>query len=413
MTGPRLHPSDQAALDGLLSVDPVWAGLTSARDALGLAEGTILHAGPPCSDAGPCKPILNSAAMAALYEGWAKTEEDALKLVGSSDVTLLPAQDHHAVVPLASVLTSTMAVQVVEDRNNPDNRTFGPINGGSGPALRLGMAGAPVVDHLRWLNGDLADYLTTAAGTRIGLIDIADQALTLGDDCHGRTIAASKLLVERIADVAGIAPPSVSAFFEAGPSFFLNLWMAASKCVLAGADGRTDSSAVVAIGGNGRDMGLKLSGMPGTWFTVRAAPPAGKLEPGNTDKDRLGAIGDSAVVDAVGLGAMAMHFAPAQKAALGPYMETPSDALAQEVLAAVHDGFSRTRPRTGLIARRVVEAGQSIAISLGILDREGVRGRIGGGISVPPTALFAEGCDALDTDNAETQSGRSARGDHA
>jgi hypothetical protein len=51
--------------------------------------------------------------------------------------------------------------------------------------------------------------------------------------------------------------------------------------------------------------------------------------------------------------------------------------------------------RTGLSARLVRDSGRAPAVSLGMLDRRGERGRIGGGISVPPPALFVEAMESI------------------
>ena len=393
----QMHDADTKSLNALLAVDPVWVDLAPAQEAFGLANNMILHAGPPFSGDNICKPVVNSAAMAVLYEGWAKTEEEAENLVFSGEILLCPAQDYGVVVPLASVLTSSMAVHVVADSRNTANRVYAPLNGGSGPALRLGMAGRPVVEHLKWLNSDLAQYLRTSAKTGINTIKIADEALARGDDCHGRTIEATKLLVKEITHAAGTGSKRIQDFFDSSPGFFLNLWMAASKCILTGADEIPDCSVIVALGGNGVDVGLKISGLPDRWFTAPASPPTGSLDPGRTLEDRLGAIGDSAVVDALGLGAMTMHLAPAQEEALGKFMPESSEALGRKIMSHIHPEFSRSHPRTGLTARQVAQVQSSLAVSLGIIDREGKHGRIGGGISVVPMEIFIRALKALQT----------------
>ena len=183
--------------------------------------------------------------------------------------------------------------------------------------------------------------------------------------------------------------------YEIIQSFLEKEFGAASKCILSGADEIPDSSVVVAMGGNGVDVGLKVSGLPNRWFTAPASPPTGSLDPGRTLEDRLGAIGDSAVVDALGLGAMTMHLAPAQQEALGKFMPEPSEALGRKIMSHIHPEFSRSHPRTGLTARQVAKEKKSLAVSLGIIDREGKHGRIGGGISVLPIELFTRALEAL------------------
>ena len=223
-------------------------------------------------------------------------------------------------VPLAAVLSPGMVVHVVADRRDPARVAYSPLNGGNGPAMRLGLAEERVVAHLRWLNGEFAEALGTAFRQPIDLIPIADRALAEGDDCHGRTIRATALLLERLRPHFRLdaARKRAVEFIAGSPSFFLNLWMAASHCI-ASAGMAPGSSVVTALGGNGIETGLQVGGLKGRWFVRPAEPPKGRLEPGIDQSERLGAIGDSALIDGLGLGAMAMAYAPEQAKALGPY----------------------------------------------------------------------------------------------
>ena len=78
------------------------------------------------------------------------------------------------------------------------------------------------------------------------------------------------------------------------------------------ANGITGSSLITGMGGNGIRMGLQIAGLPGRWFTELASPPNGEIQENLSLDRRLGAIGDSAVVEALGLGAMQISSAPEQ-----------------------------------------------------------------------------------------------------
>lgn len=393
-TGQGLNAADAASLRAMLTADPVWADLEPAAAALGLPDKVVLHAGPPVGSA-VSAPIRNSAAMAILFEGWADSEADAYRMIDQGAVHLLPAQDHAVVVPLAAVLTRSMLVHVIADGADDRNRSFSPLNGGSGPAMRLGKAGPEVVQHLRWLNGEFGALLRRLQTKPIALVPIANAALEHGDDLHGRTAAATAGLSRVLFGDAEPIP-----FIKNGPSFFLNLWMAACKCMALAGNGIAGSGAVTAIGGNGNAFGLKVAGLPDRWFSVPAQPPFGALEAGYRDEDRLGAIGDSAIVDAQGFGAMAMHDAPAQQQALGRFMPAPSRELGASLLSAPDRRFADAFAiRTGLFARRVAEASLTPAIALGMLDRTGRHGRIGGGIYATPREPFVAARNALQNEN--------------
>ena len=158
--------------------------------------------------------------------------------------------------------------------------------------------------------------------------------------------------------------------------------------MLAAARGVDGSSMVTAIGANGEDFGVQISGLPGMWFTANAVPPVGRLEAGFSPADCLGAIGDSAVVDALGLGAMSLYEVPDQLAVLEDYMPAQGRSLAQMLMPATHPAFNAFKVHVGLNALRVSALARTPAISLGIIHKQGLRGRIGGGIYSPPVDPF-------------------------
>jgi hypothetical protein len=374
LTGSRtiaLVDADRSALQLMHGVDPVWRGIALARDVISFRGRTILHAGPPIGRGRLSRPLLNSAIVAALFEGWANDEAEAKRMIDDGEIGFVSAQDRSAMVPLAAVLSPNMAVQVVCDRNDPDNAAYSPINGGGPFSARFGLAGDKVLSHLRWINGNLAATLAIIADRDVPLLAISDAAIAGGDDCHAKTTKASAFMVEALGARLGFDTPE-RRFLDAAPGFFLGLWMAAAKCIARAGEG-DGSSIVTALGGNGSDFGLQIGGQPGRWFTVAATPPEGTLDEGFSANDRLGAIGDSALVDALGFGAMLSC------------PETESEAL----LPRAHPAF-RSRPISiGLPARRIVESGITPRIALGILDCTGRRGRIGGGVYRPPVEPFA------------------------
>lgn len=136
--------------------------------------------------------------------------------------------------------------------------------------------------------------------------------------------------------------------------------------------------------------------MPGRWFTVPADPPKGKFEIELPPGRALGAIGDSAVIEAFGLGAMAIDLSPAQKTALGAYLPGDSEARSTGLSVGTHPYFRSLQLRLGSTARGAVAAGAGPVIGLGILDRLGQAGRLGGGIYDMPVAPFAQAMKALE-----------------
>ena len=329
---------------------------------------------------------MNSACAALVFEGVARDYDEARRLIKHREVKLEPAQDYDVVVPLAGVVSGSMWLHEITDSADPDRSAYAPLNGGNGPAMRLGQYNDDVVAHLHWLNGEFMDALGSVHTPNIDLIDIARRALSEGDDCHGRTVAGTKhLLKQWQPEIERF--PTAYRFLSESPMFFLNLWMAACKCMLKGAEHTLDSSLITAAGANGFEIGLQIASFPRTWFRFEASAPQGNL--GDYSEDRaLGAIGDSAIVDMAGFGAMALSLAPEQLKNLEPYVPDDALELPRLLMPIVHSGFGDLDIRVGVCARTVANAGKTPIVALGIIDRQGLAGRIGGGIYRYPVHVF-------------------------
>ena len=393
------HKADIFAFDRLSVVQPFWTGFDTAANHVGLDDNVFLHAGPAFSSVESiCKPILNSAAVGAVFEGIADNLDQAINMLMAGEIELRPAQDYGVVTPLAGVVTPHMPLHYVYDGNHGRTVCLTPINGGNGAAMRLGQCSDAAVAHMRWINGPVLDCLAAGLGEGLELIPFASAGLAEGDDCHGRTIAATQFLVNEIdsRSKGGIANEEVRAFLNQSPSMFLNLWMAASKCIMMAATGIDGSSMITAMGSNGVDVGLQVAGLPGLWFTAPAAPPNGHITDGLDETRKLGAIGDSAVVEALGLGAMNITHSPEQMKALGNFLPADFADRITALRGCEHFDFTMAKPPIGITARSVHDYGAAMVIALGIIDSKGELGRIGGGIFDPPMAAFNSALSALD-----------------
>lgn len=391
------HPADRLAFDRAMVAQPVWNRFDTARDALGLAENVLLHAGPGFSDPSMItKPVLNTALVAAVYEGLARDFDQARGMIEVGEINLQPAQDHGVVTPLAAVVSASMPLHSVYDAWGGRIRCFAPINGGPRPSLRLGICDRAVLDHVRWLNTAVRDALQEGIGEGIDLVALAADGLRAGDDCHGFTPASGAALARDIhARRQRPMSEDVAEFLTSAPSLFLNLWMAATKVMMRSAEGTQGSGMIIGVGGNGREVGLQVAGLPGQWFTAPAEPPRGNS--GEYPAERaLGAIGDSAIVDCFGLGAMAFRHVPTQRQAMAEVLPGDFADRSDAITIGRHPGFQGLDQGFGCSVRQAVEAGAGPLISLGVLDREGELGRLGGGIYDVPLALCARACSALD-----------------
>ena len=385
------RPSGLAAL---LAVRPQWTMLAAASTLIPLKDRWLLHAGPPLADAlSPPAPLLSSAVLACLYEGWAATEEEAEVLLRSGEIRLVPAQDHCCVTPLAAVVSPSTAMIVVEDAARLAAPTCAPLGAIGGPDTRFGTRDHAIVERLRMRDGKYAPTLAAALNEPVDLMPIAAHAIAAGDDLHNRTTTATEILAAELARryrSAGIqAEPYVERLLDgltATPLFFLTFWMAAAKLMLCAAENGEPATLVTRMGGNGEVFGISLAGQPDAWITIPAAAPKGAFLQGvDTASVPLGAIGDSAVIDALGCGGQALHLAPEPRSALQAFLPAGGSSLQ---LAAAHPAFARSAMRVGLDATDVAASAVGPVVTLAMVEKTGRKGLLGRGVFLPGTELF-------------------------
>src|SRR5262249_38111001 len=139
------------------------------------------------------------------------------------------------------------------------------------------------------------------------------------------------------------------------------------------------------------------------WFTAPVTMPVGLYFPGYSAADANPDLGDSAIVETIGLGGGAMAASPAVARFLGA--GGMSEALAateeiREICVAERPHFRIPTPDeqgapVGIDARRVVETGIVPLINTGIAGRVAGIGQIGAGIARAPFACFAEAVCAM------------------
>jgi hypothetical protein len=226
----------------------------------------------------------------------------------------------------------------------------------------------------------------------------------MGDELHMRSQATGNLLVrDLLPALVELGDPESARFVAGNHHFFLTLTMAAAKCASTASMGVPGSSVVSLIARNGTDMGIQVAGLPGRWFTAPAAPVADALlREGYGHGDAALDIGDSAVIECVGLGGMAVAAAPAVAAFFGG---GPGDALARtrlmgEICTARSRRFAIPAldfagTPVGIDVRRVVESGIAPAINTGIAHRLPGVGQVGAGVARAPLACFEKALLAL------------------
>ena len=191
-----------------------------------------------------------------------------------------------------------------------------------------------------------------------------------------RSQATGNLLIrDLLPGFAALGGEKAARFLSTNWHFFLSLTMGASKCTLLAGSGVPGASVVSLISRNGTDVGVQLSSMPGRWFTADSPPVSDALlREGYEESDKAKDIGDSAVIECVGLGGMAVGAAPAVAAFFGG---DAADAIARtermrEICAGRSTRFtipamdSAPTP-VGIDARLVCELGIAPQITTGVL----------------------------------------------
>lgn len=381
------------------AVQPVLGRISSVRDVLPGIDRTVWHAGPPYARAELIpRPVLNSMCVACVFESWADDVTDAERLLLAGDVRTAAAQDHDLLVPLAGVLTPSMAVLDISDAHahgtvGPGRSMFVALHEGPIHATRLGRLDPELPSHLRWLHTTLRDALEPLCDPPLRLLPLIEAALRQGDECHARTVAGSALLQD-CWRARGGRDTVVDSFLAQSPAFALSFWMGAAALGASAAVGLPGVGFVTHAGGNGREFGIKLSGSSSEWVRCPAPPPAGPIDPACSAATPVGALGDSAIVDFAGLGAQALRHAPRLRESLAAHL--PANILLRPglVLSGI-DTDSAWRPRA-TDARRCVEAGTGPAVLIGMIDAAGQLGRIGAGVVDVPTELFARALNLPD-----------------
>jgi len=404
-TRARIDAANAETVKRMFAARPVWVDVRPARDVVpALPERTLLHSGPARAYEAMCGPHKRAAAWAAVFEGWAPDAEAASRALAEGTIRLEPAIAHSTVIPMAGVLSPSMPVHVVTD-GATGTKAYSPINEGRERTLWNGNPDQSALDRLAWFRDELAPALSAAleGAGGVDLFSLIAQSLQMGDELHARLPATTALLLRSILAPmleAGVPSPAVARaarFLEGNSLFGLTVVMGACRVTADMGHGVPWSSVVTGISRNGLDFGIRVGGLGDRWLTS-AVPPMDRAiyYTGFDVDDNAGDIGDSAILETVGLGGMAIAAAPTVAAFVGGTVQDEVDATAslREIVVASHPAF--TVPQlgfagtpAGIDVRRVVETGIVPFIDTGAVhDSNPDVGQIGAGIAVAPIEVF-------------------------
>lgn len=401
------------AFEHMAASHPWLIGVKRAADVVpGMRANLILHASPPTTWARMGEGMRGGMIGAALFEGLARTPEEAIAKAEVGLIAFDAAQNHDALTGGVGSITASTPVMVIEDRYN-GNRATHFLMEGLGRTLVSGAYGDEVFERLRWFRDSFGPMLDSAIAA-LGGIDaraIIAEALTRGDELHNRNRAATSMLQNRIAlgmvecNVPSADQKRALNFIDGNPQFFVGVVLPAAALMLRAASDIPGCSIVTRIGANGQDCGLQVSGLDGRWFAAPGDTPTGVLLPDFAIDDVAPGCGDSLVVECAGLGASVLPAAPAFAPVIGASLEDGMRFARNAYTLTVGEhpyyrvpalGF-RGIP-IGFDSRRVVQTGVRPVIDIMMGHRRSGVGMVGMGIVSPPMKCFEDAVNALDNE---------------
>ncbi len=408
----RVAAANADALGRMAKARPAWVDVRPLRDVVtDLPERTLLHSGPAIEWDRMCGPHRRAAAFIATFEGWAPDPAAATRGLEEGSIRLEPATLHSTVCPMAGVVGPSMPVHVVVDRAT-GTTAYSPINEGRERTTWNGNPDQSSLDRLAWfrdeLGGSLSAALREAGG--VDLFGLFSQSLQMGDELHARLPATTALLLRSLAAPmleAGVAGPAAARafrFLEANSLFGLTVVMGACRVAADIAHAVPGTSLVTGMNRNGIEFGLRVGGLGDRWLTAPVVPLTDAIYYTGYSVDvAAGDIGDSAILETVGLGGMAVAGAPTVAGFVGGTIADELAALDEmreitltqnPVFTIPQAGFAGTP--TGIDVRRVVETGIVPFIDTGAVhETDPAAGQIGAGVARAPIELFQAALRAL------------------
>ncbi len=398
----KIEKANEEAARRLIQGEPVLVDIAPAGEVIpGMRGRMITHSGPPIEWPRMCGAQKGALIGQVLYEGWARTVDEAKAMLGKGVIRRDPNHHHQTVGPMAGTISPSAPVWVVENkafgnrafcRQVEGRQQFGDYSEEGLQGLRLWRdVWAPALRKaLRKIDG-------------LNLKPIITQALQMGDELHNRHSASSSLFANAMAvamveaDVPKAEMLPTLKYVTNHNLIFLGLAMACGKAIADPAMGIEYSTVVTAMCRNGTEFGIRVSGLGDEWFTAASPLVDGLYLPGYSASDAGFDMGDSAITETVGWGAFTIGGAPGILSLVGG---TPEEALAysremKKITVAVHPtyrmpalGFVGTS--IGIDIRKVVQTGITPIIDTAIAHKDPGYPIIGAGLVRAPLDCFKQ-----------------------
>jgi len=403
----KIEAANAEAVKRIHEAAPVLVDIAPAGEVIpGLKDRMILHSGPPVDWEKMCGAQRGAMIGVALFEEWAKSPEEAEKLLQSGAVKFEPNHHHQSVGPMAGTISVSMPVWVVENRAFRNRAFCRQVEG----RQQFGEYSEGALEGLRLWRDVWAPSLRKGLQKREGLElkPLIAKALQMGDELHNRPVAASSLFANVMAvamveaDVAKGPLLGTLKYITNHELLCLGLSMAAGKASADPAQGIEFGTVVVAMARNGSEFGIRVSGLGEDWFTAPSPRVNGLYLPGYSEKDAGCDMGDSAITETVGWGGFVLAGATGILALVGG---TPEEAvkysqdMRQITVSASPNyrmpvfGFQGTP--VGIDIRKVVQTGITPIIDTAIAHKDPGYPIIGAGLVRAPLECFQKALKAF------------------
>ena len=400
----HINEANKIAVERLMSVQPVLTDIDTALNVLpGMTPHTILHSGPPITWRRMCDPMKRAVKGALILEGLAKDDKSAEKLMKSKKITLSPNHYHGTVGPMTGIISASMPVIVTKDMTY-GNTSYSTFNEGGGKVLWFGAVEEETIDKLRFIRDEFAPVMKKVIKKTGGvpIWSVLAQGIQMGDECHNRHAASTNIFLKSIVEplfslnISKEKAFKVYKFIAGNSHFFLNITMTACKLAMVAASDIENSTIVTAMSRNGTDFGIRVSGLGDKWFIAPSPLLLDALyNPGYGLDDGAPDIGDSSIIETMGLGGFAIAAAPSMASFAGGGFQDSVNITKQMGLITTTKNSKFGIPSldfegtpTGIDIRKVVETEILPSINSAVVHKSTGVGQIGAGIVHAPYECF-------------------------
>ena len=411
----KIRSANKAAADMLINADPVWVDILPAGEIVrGLGDYTVTHSGPPIDYEHMTDLHKRGMVSACLFEGWAKTEEEALKLIRSGKINIISALDTNTVGSGTGIITKSVAMFVVKDRYSGQITGTFPAEGVrfQGGFCGWGLYSKEIAENLaymrEWLFPPMKALVKSIGGLPVK--PILAESLQMGDENHTRQTAADYIFQHLVLPkLAGLDDPTLSRkqildaidYIANTPRFFYCLGQGACRTATLSNNGRAYSTVVSAMCGNGVEYGIKIAALGDRWFTAKAPYIHGKYNSPEFNIDmQLPWIGDSCTVECAGMGGFAAAASPIVCDLRGLSMEESIAQTREMEKISVAKNTSYPIPNMGFDSLpcaidmlKVIKTGITPCIHGGMIAKDG--GLLGAGMARIPMECFEKALAAF------------------